>query len=78
MLNDFTLDMWVPIFRWIDAHRMHKKMPNYIALAFYDSSTSIDMYEYFGRMVVKICIVVRGEWDVHSMMPSLFRKEGES
>lgn len=28
MLSDFTLDTWVPNFRWIVAHRMHRKMPN--------------------------------------------------
>jgi hypothetical protein len=28
MLNDLTLDMWVPSLRWMVAHRMHRKMPN--------------------------------------------------
>lgn len=29
MLSDLTLEMCVPSLRWIDAHRMHRKMPNY-------------------------------------------------
>lgn len=33
MLNDFTLDMCVPSFRCMVAHRMHKKMPNYSTFA---------------------------------------------
>ena len=28
MLSDLTLEMWVPNFRWMAAHRMHRKMPN--------------------------------------------------
>lgn len=27
MLNDLTLEMWVPSFRCIEAHRMHTKIP---------------------------------------------------
>lgn len=29
MLNDLTLDIWVPSFRWREAHRMHKNIPSY-------------------------------------------------
>lgn len=29
MLSDLTLEICVPSLRWIDAHRMHRKMPNY-------------------------------------------------
>lgn len=36
MLSDLTLDICVPSLRWIDAHRMHRKMPNYHELAFCD------------------------------------------
>lgn len=36
MLSDLTLDICVPSLRWIDAHRMHKKMPNYHELVFCD------------------------------------------
>lgn len=36
MLSDLTLDICVPSLRWIDAHRMHRKMPNYHALVFCD------------------------------------------
>lgn len=32
MLSDLTLDICVPSLRWIDAHRMHRKIPNYVKL----------------------------------------------
>lgn len=28
MLNDLTLEIWVPSLRWIVAHRIHRKIPN--------------------------------------------------
>lgn len=34
MLSDLTLDICVPSLRWIDAHRMHRKMPNCHQLVF--------------------------------------------
>lgn len=33
MLNDLTFEIWVPNFRCMAAHRMHRKMPNYVPLA---------------------------------------------
>lgn len=36
MLSDLTLDICVPSLRWIDAHRMHRKMPNYVKLVVCD------------------------------------------
>ena len=29
ILSDLTLEMWVPSLRWIEAHRIHRKMPKF-------------------------------------------------
>lgn len=29
MLNDLTLEIWVPSFRWSEAHRIQRKTPSY-------------------------------------------------
>lgn len=36
ILKDFTLDIWVPSFLWIDAHLMQRKMPNCFELVLCD------------------------------------------
>lgn len=43
MLSDLILDICVPSLRWIDAHRMHRKMPNYDQLAscWYETGTEV-------------------------------------
>jgi hypothetical protein len=37
MLSDLTFEMWVPNFRCMAAHRMHRKIPSYIVLALVES-----------------------------------------
>lgn len=71
MLSDLTLDICVPSLRWIDAHRMHRKMPNCHQLVFRGEQRG---EKRVGRVMGGCRGVAEGggeESHVRSMMPSL-------
>jgi hypothetical protein len=64
MLNDLTLEIWVPNLRWIAAHRMHRKMPNCGSGQHWIRERGSAGIEFDAETEM---------WDVHSMMPKLHR-----
>lgn len=61
MLSDLTLDICVPSLRWMDAHRMHRKMPNYHGLAFWDVQSGWEAgRKRVGRVIVVFEVLPRG------------------
>jgi hypothetical protein len=74
MLKDLTLDIWVPSLRWMVAHRMQRKMPNYnmsssaLGRAYLEQAQNGAWFESGWR---------KSADNVHSMMPNL-RRNGAS